>query len=261
MNGWFDSGGLKLARYLAVPGSRASAATPGLVLCHGFPVGPLDARQSAGTFPELIDRIANEMGFAAMTFTFRGCGQSEGDFSLLGWLEDLRAAVDHLVEETGVTNVWLAGTSTGGSLVVCEGAVDDRVRGVAALAARADFDDWAGQPRRFLDHAREIGAVRNPSFPASFEAWARELRALRPLDAAARLAPKPLLIVHGDDDEYVPTVDPRLLAEAHGNAELRIVTGAGHRLRHDPRAVAILLGWLDRERNRVATSRLVKASA
>jgi acetyl esterase/lipase len=39
-------------------------------------------------------------------------------------------------------------------------------------------------------------------------------------------------------------------------AELRIVSGAGHRLRHDPRAVAILLGWLDRERNRVATSRV-----
>ena len=135
VNGWFDSGGLKLARYLATPGGRATAATPALVLCHGFPVGPLDARQSAGTFPELIDRIANEMGWAAMTFTFRGCGQSEGDFSLLGWLDDLRAAVDHLVDETGVANVWLAGTSTGGSLVICEGAEDARVRGVAALAA------------------------------------------------------------------------------------------------------------------------------
>ena len=51
------------------------------------------------------------------------------------------------------------------------------------------------------------------------------------------------------------TRDPRLLAEAHGAAELRIVAGAGHRLRHDPRAVAILLGWLDRERNRVTTTR------
>ncbi len=174
MNGWFDSGGLKLARYLALPNGRATTATPALVLCHGFPVGPLDARQSAGTFPELIDRIATEMGWATLTFTFRGCGQSEGDFSLLGWLEDLRAAVDHLVDETGVTNVWLAGTSTGGSLVICEGAEDARVRGVAALAARADFDDWAGQPRRFLDHAREIGAVRSATFPPSFEAWARE---------------------------------------------------------------------------------------
>ena len=54
--------------------------------------------------------------------------------------------------------------------------------------------------------------------------------------------------MHGDDDESVPVADARVLAEAHGSAELRLLEGAGHRLRHDPRAVAILLGWLDRQR-------------
>jgi putative redox protein len=29
--------------------------------------------------------------------------------------------------------------------------------------------------------------------------------------------------------------------------ELRLITGAGHGLRHDPRAVAVLIGWLDRQ--------------
>jgi putative redox protein len=42
--------------------------------------------------------------------------------------------------------------------------------------------------------------------------------------------------------------DSRMLAEAHGDAELRVIPGAGHRLRHDPRAIAILMGWLDRQR-------------
>ena len=42
--------------------------------------------------------------------------------------------------------------------------------------------------------------------------------------------------------------DSRQLAEAHGSAELRLINGAGHRLRHDPRAIAVLLGWLDRQR-------------
>ena len=44
---------------------------------------------------------------------------------------------------------------------------------------------------------------------------------------------------------------------ALGSAELRIISGAGHRLRHDPRALAILLGWLERQKNTsvgVATS-------
>jgi hypothetical protein len=30
-------------------------------------------------------------------------------------------------------------------------------------------------------------------------------------------------------------------------AELRLVQAAGHRLRHDPRAIATLLGWLGRQ--------------
>src|SRR5438132_6680033 len=110
MNGAFASGDLQLARYLAVPSGRVPAAgLPGLVLCHGFPTGPIDARRSAGTFPELMDRVANEMGWAAMTFNFRGCGDSQGDFSLLGWMQDLRAAVDHLSEEVKLDGVWVAG--------------------------------------------------------------------------------------------------------------------------------------------------------
>jgi putative redox protein len=55
--------------------------------------------------------------------------------------------------------------------------------------------------------------------------------------------------MHGEDDESVPTTDARQLAAAHGSAELSLLSGAGHRLRHDPRAVAVLLGWLDRVRS------------
>jgi putative redox protein len=250
VNGTFRSHGLTLARHLALPHGRPeSGGLPGLIMCHGFPVGPLDARLSAGTFPELMDRIAHEMGWAAMTFTFRGCGRSSGDFSLAGWVEDLRAAVDELVDQVHPGGIWLVGTATGGSLAVVVAADDARVRGVAALGARADFEDWASQPRRFLEHAREIGAIRHPAFPPSFEQWARELRMFRPYDAARRLAPRPLLVLHGEDDDNTPVTDARRLVQAHGRAELRILPGAGPRLRHDPRAIAMLLGWLDRQRN------------
>ena len=140
------------------------------------------------------------------------------------------------------------GTNTGGSLATCVAADDPRVSGIALLSPRADFDDWAAQPRRFLEHAREIGAIRTPGFPTQFEEWARELRRFRPIQAARRVAPRPMLVMHGDDDESVPTADARQLAEAHGAAEFRVFDGAGHRLRHDPRAIAVLLGWLDRQR-------------
>ncbi len=248
MNGSFESGGNTLACHITIPVVRDEGA-PGLILCHGFPIGPLDARRSAGTFPELIDRIAHDVGYVAMTFTFRGCGASTGDFSLQGWIDDLRAAIDHLVTAHAVTDVVLVGTNTGGSIAVCVGADDPRVSAAALLSPRADFDDWADHPRRFLDHAREIGAIRTPGFPRSFDEWTRAFRRFRPTDAARRFAPRPLLVMHGEDDESVPPSDGRQLAEAHGSAELCLLHGAGHRLRHDPRAIAILLGWLDRVRS------------
>ena len=251
MNGTFTSGGYTLARHLVVPAGR-DEPRPGLILCHGFPIGPLDARRSAGTFPQLIDRIAHDLGYAAMTFNFRGTGTSEGDFSLQGWVDDLRRAIDYLVGETAPTEIVLIGTNTGGSIAICVGADDPRVRACALLSPRADFDDWAAQPRRFLEHAKEIGAVRTPGFPRAFDEWARELRRFRPVDAARRFAPRPMLVMHGEEDESVPPADARQLAEAHGGAELRLFAGAGHRLRHDPRAIAVLLGWLDRVRNDTA---------
>jgi putative redox protein len=64
----------------------------------------------------------------------------------------------------------------------------------------------------------------------------------------ALVTPRPVLVVHGTDDESVPAFDGRVLADAHGRAELRLVGGASHALRHDPRAMAVLLGWLDRQR-------------
>ncbi|MET0728412.1 MAG: hypothetical protein ABWZ76_08985, partial [Acidimicrobiales bacterium] len=92
--------------------------------------------------------------------------------------------------------------------------------------------------------------IRTPGFPEDPESWVQELKDLRAVAHAPALAPRPLLVVHGSDDDLVPAFDARVLVDAHGAAELRIMAGAGHRLRHDPRAIAVLLGWLDRCRNR-----------
>ena len=249
MDGSFQSSGFRLSSHLKLPsltGSERVPGTPGLILCHGFPINPIDARRSAGTYPELIDRIAVELGMPAMTFNFRGCGDSTGDFSLQGWIDDLRSAVDHLIAEADVASAIVVGTNAGASIAICVGADDPRVCAAGLLSPRADFDDWADHPRRFLDHAREIGAVRTPGFPRSMDDWSRAFRRFRPTAAAARFAPRPMLVMHGEDDESVPVNEARQLAQAHGTAELSLLPGAGARLRHDPRAIAILMGWLQR---------------
>lgn len=243
-----ESGGLRLSGYLTRPAVPASGSIPGLVLCHGFPAGPGGAATSAQTYPQLADRLAADTGWVVMTFNFRGTGASEGDFSLGGWLDDLRAAIDHLLDVGGVSGVWVAGAGTGGSLALCEAGEDERVRGVATLSARADFGDWASDPEQFLAHARAIGVIDDPGFPPDYEAWSRELREIRPTALIAKIPPRPVLVVHGADDDVVPLDDARVLTDAAGDAvELRVLSEAGHRLRHDPRAVALILGWMERQ--------------
>ncbi len=246
MDDTFESSGLRLSCHVAEP--ALGSTVPGVVLCHGFPVRGREAPASGKSFPELADRIAAEMGWVAMAMNYRGCGRSEGNFSLGGWLDDIGAAVDHL-SDLGVTDIWLAGFGTGGALCICAAARDPRVLGVAAMSAPADFTDWAKDPRRLLLHSRQVGVVKDPEFPPAFDAWAQDLRAISSVKAAAELAPRPLLLVHGDSDDLAPSMDARILADAHGSAELRFIAGGGHELRHDPRAVAVLLGWLVREQN------------
>lgn len=248
----FESGPLVLSGHLAEPAAFTEDA-PGLVLCHGFPSRGRESPQSGKSFPELAERIAAELGWVVLTMNFRGCGKAEGDFSLFGWLDDVHAAVEH-VAALGVAGVWLCGFGTGGSLALGEGARNPAVRGVAALATPGDFDDWARHPRRLLLHARQTGVIKDPDFPADFTRWSSELKEVRPVDAARALAPRPLLVVHGDSDDLTPLEDGRALARAHGSAELRIINGAGHELRHDPRAVAVLLGWLARQQIEAAVA-------
>jgi putative redox protein len=248
MDGAIQSGDLKLAAHVARPAGSAAGPHPALVLCHGFPAGPGGALTSAQTYPDLADHLSAETGWTVVAFNFRGTGGSEGNFSLLGWVDDVRAVVDYTVDLPRGGGVWVAGSSAGGAVALYEAADDDRIGGVATLAAPAEFENWASDARAFLSHCRLVGVIREAGFPADAEAWASEFKTVQPLTAAAEIPPRPLLLMHGSDDTTVPVSDARALADAAGGeADLRVIAGAGHRLRHDPRAVAALMGWMERQ--------------
>lgn len=243
----FSSGSLTLVGHLAGV-TRSGPPKPAVVIVHGYPSGPAGTAGAVSAMPELAERIASDMGFVAFSPCLRGIAGSEGSFSIKGWKHDIHAAVDHVRAVARLTGVWIVGFGTGGALAVCAGADDTEVNGVAALAAPADFDDWASNPRRLHQHAREVGIVQAEATPRLLDGWAREMRLTRAVEAAQRLRPRPLLVIHGSADDLVPDFDARVIADAHTAAELRLLDSTGHRLRHDPRAMAILLGWLDRQR-------------
>jgi putative redox protein len=246
MDDSIPSGDLRLSAHVATPPPPGRAL--GLVLCHGLPTGPRGASAVGTTYPELADRLAHETGWLVLTFNFRGTGTSEGDFSAVGWLDDLRSAVRVLDARDDVRGVWLAGFGHGGTFAVCEAADDPLVRGVATIAAPSTLLDWARDPAHLMQHAREMGMIRSGTFPDDRAAWVREVARMDALAAAVKLQGRAVLVLHGVDDAEVPVADARALAAAAGErAELRLVHGAAHRLRHDPRAIATLVGWLDRQ--------------
>lgn len=244
------SGPLTLAGYLARPlrsdGEVLRDPRPAVVICHGLPAAPGGAATAGRSYHVLADRIAAEMGWSALVLNYRGCGLSEGDFSLLGWVEDVRAAVDHVSVRTRTRGIWVAGFGTGGAVGVRAAADTPAVAGAVSVGAPADFTEWAANAERLLRHARETGIVRSDSFPADLKTWSDQFTSFSTADASDRLAPRPLMVVHGSDDELVPSLDARAIADAHGAADLRIIAAGSHRLRYDPRCISLVLGWLDR---------------
>ena len=234
---------------LALPpgAERGNAA---LVLCHGFPSPPRGARASGEGYAELAEFVADETGAAVLTFTFRGCGRSAGDFSLRGWIDDLGVAVDWLTKTRNVVEVGVAGFSAGGAVAFCRAARDDRISSVAGFAVPAAFDDWSNEPRKFLESCRSLGVIRSKEFPADVAAWSQEFVAETARRAAAKMGKRPVMLVQGYDDDAVASNDARVIEKAitdqNGEVEVRMLVGSGHRLRHDPRAIAMLVGWASR---------------
>ena len=240
------SEGLRLGAHFARP--PGVARVPGVLVLPGFPRGVGGAATVGNTYSSLVDRVARDAGWAGLTFTFRGTGTSEGDFSIEGWLADVRAAIDALEARPDVNGVWLAGFRLGGTLAIVSAADDARVRGVATFAAPASLSEWVRDPEWFMQYARDTGVVRTTAYPPDPHAWTHAIAALDPVEAAKRIPPRSWLLVHGSSDNVIPLDDARRLYDAAGDhVDLRIVQNGPHRLRHDPRAIALLLGWLDRQ--------------
>ncbi len=242
-----SSGGVELDGRLVRSASADRRKSVAVLFLHGFPSADVRADNIGNDISELCQRIAVDQQWNALSVHFRGCGQSSGDFSLARWVDDAEAAIRFLRQETNPTGLWVCGFGTGGAVGLVAAADDPGVTGVAVIGSPADFDDWAEAPDRLLSHAREVKAIKTNGYPKNLDRWNAELREVRAVEAAEQLSPKPLLVLHGSEDEAVPHFDARLVADAHGGADLRFIHGGGHQLRHDPRAISVLLAWLNRQ--------------
>ncbi len=236
--------GLNIVGQLYLP--AGDMPYPTVCVCHGIPAGIPDPSDRG--YPLLAEQICRQ-GFAVLIFNFRGTGASGGNLDILGWTRDLRAVIDYLcaLPEVDRSRLYLLGFSAGAAVSVYVAAQDSRVSSVVACACPAEFTFFtrSDKPQSLIDHFRSIGAIRDNDFPPSTQEWLNGFKLVRPIDYVAGISPRPLLLVHGSQDETVEVSQAhRLYAQAGEPKQLVIVEGAGHRLRRDERAMAIVLDWL-----------------
>lgn len=242
----FSSAGLQLAGDLWFPDVNAPA--PGVVLCHGFPPDQPLGEGDPGYGPLAL--ALARAGIAVLTYTARGVGESEGDYSLLGWVEDCVAAFQFLGDQPDVNGASLAiaGFSAGGGIALEAAIRCNSVRGVAIVGAPARYrtlERTGGDPAPAIDRFRSMGMIRTPGFPESNDEWARGYREVAAEEAITRLSPRPVLIVQGGQDKTVSTADAEALYAAAGSPrELYMIGDGEHILRNDIRLRDVLRDWL-----------------
>lgn len=208
-----------------------------VVLAHGFGV-------STSRAP--VRRVARALAAHATVLSYdaRGHGGSAG-VSTLGDLEvhDVEAAVA-AARELGARDVVTVGFSMGGAAVVRQAGLRGTAVGGHPLRTPPDAVVAVSAAARWSERTTANPALRRLHRVVetpSGRLFARSVLRTRvarsgwdpppaaPVDVVARLAPIPLLVVHGDRDAFFPTDHPEaLVAAAAGPAELWLEPGLGH---------------------------------
>jgi pimeloyl-ACP methyl ester carboxylesterase len=223
------------------PGERDLA----IVVVHGFTM----------TWQRpLVWRIVRRFNQSAgvITFDCRGHGRS-GGLSTLGdkEIDDLDVAVRY-ARELGYQRVAAVGFSMGGSVVLRHGALYGGTDAVVSVSGpgRWFYRGTVAMRRVHLAAEKRLGRAFTRyalNTRVSSEGWPVP-DPMPPAEAASRLAPVPVLIVHGDQDIYFPPDHAQALYDAAGEPrELWLVPGFGHAERHaDDALVDRIAAWADK---------------
>ena len=197
---------------------------PAVVLVHGFK----SSRQEMLPWARFI----HDAGYNVLLFDTRGCGRSGGTIVGLGATEprDISLAVEAARDQFGTTKVAVLGISLGAGAAILSAADDPRVSAVIADSAWTDQDLQVSR-LTFLP----LGAVRVPLPPygsAAVNAMVgTDVAEARPIDAIARISPRPILLIHSADDDNATTPIEgarKLFAAAGDPKELWVAPRGGH---------------------------------
>ncbi|MBN1189662.1 MAG: alpha/beta fold hydrolase [Dehalococcoidales bacterium] len=170
-----------------------------------------------------------ESGYSVLTFDLRGHGDSEGSMISGGYLEtqDLHGAVE-FAGTLGFERIGVLGFSMGAVTALLEAGENVKIDAVVADSSFADLQDMMESEFSQRTHA--------PSFflyPLLFmikTIYGVDFQAISPIESVAGIAPRPVLFIHGENDETIPPDHALRLQQASGNprSEVWIAPGSAH---------------------------------
>ncbi|HEV2238510.1 MAG TPA: alpha/beta hydrolase [Ktedonobacterales bacterium] len=227
ISGWFIPG--------ILPGGKLTDQRI-IIMVHG-------ARQNRADPAAGVLDIGRELaynGFAVLSFDMRGHGVSTPAPFSLGYFEyrDVLGAVDFIhhgrlpYPELGRPKViggW--GVSMGAATMIFAAA---REPAIAAVVLDCPFADIIPILEREIPKGGGVPAFFTPGgLVASQALYGTNFYAVRPVDYIAKIAPRPIFLIHGIADKYIPVANHYTLvaaAKAAPNANVQAweVPGADH---------------------------------
>jgi hypothetical protein len=232
----FDSDGHRLVGTLYL--ARGEEPKPTVLLLHGCP----GLEKNLDLAARLRDR-----GWNAMAFHYRGCWGSAGRYDLRTIPRDVTAAVDYLAgcPLVDADRIAVVGHSLGGWAALVTAATEPRLRAVGVYGAAARLGaNLRLSPGQLEQEFTRFLATTPEEFACQLALVAEQMDGLA---AVTAIRPRPLLMVHGTWDRWVPVARARELAARAGSPSRYIeVEGANHAFSwHRAELANLIAGWLD----------------
>ncbi len=237
----------RLVRALVRVPRGAPAPYPALVLVDGAELGRRVAALRG------LDSIARHAVIVSPDYPFQVDRRSLGGFGLLAVGPRLRSGAFDLVAQIGLLvdyllsrrdvargRIFLVGSSFGAPAVVVAGAVDGRPAAVIAIYGGGNVASLAA-------HVLQQGEREAlPAWQAAVvgRALALLLVPLEPTRYAARIAPRPVLMVNGAGDSLIPRANVMALFDAAREPKEILWMRGEHVQPDEKELIGAVSGWL-----------------